>query len=113
MIVVSHITGELINRFTQTTPSPVEHTVQQNTEIVVTIAGEVMGIAIFRDSEVRSQSRDLLGFIYRGDGICVVDESSTLEDRLPDDQLRGMLKNQLEYYFSRYTSSSAHSLCVL
>jgi len=28
-----------------------------------------------------------------------------LEDRLPDDQLRAMLKNQLEYYFSRYLCS--------
>ncbi|KAI0208118.1 hypothetical protein LSAT2_007213 [Lamellibrachia satsuma] len=30
-----------------------------------------------------------------------VADEGTLEDKLPDDQLRAMLKNQLEYYFSR------------
>ena len=40
-------------------------------------------------------------------GVLVADvaDEGTLEDKLPDDQLRAMLKNQLEYYFSRYLYS--------
>ena len=31
-----------------------------------------------------------------------VDEAAPLEGTVPDDDLRAMLKGQLEYYFSRY-----------